>query len=289
MSWRNHIKIHPAAEMFPLLADGELFALGEDIRRNGLSNPIVFTVKNDEPILVDGRNRLDAAERAGLRVKLITKSQKKHWWNFEIFDGDGEQVDLDPHGAGFASAVRVISEPVPYIISANIHRRHLTLMQKKELVAALIKEQPERSNRATAALVKVDHKTVGAVRKEMEGRGEIPHVDRTIDTKGRSQPAAKPKPAPNQSSISKLTGKERVAILAAGVASCMGVPNPSAIDDVIPPREACLMAVREMILDEWLPQIPPDQFEQFIAELHYEINDLDRVIRKKALQVKALN
>ena len=31
-SWRDHLPIHLAAEMFPLMAPDELRALGEDIR-----------------------------------------------------------------------------------------------------------------------------------------------------------------------------------------------------------------------------------------------------------------
>ena len=45
--------------------------------------------------------------------------------------------------------------------------------------------------------MKADHKTVGKVRAEKEARGEIPHVEKRKDTKGRKQPAKKPvaKPA----------------------------------------------------------------------------------------------
>ena len=35
-SWRD-IPIHPAADLFPLMAPDELKALGEDIKKNGLT------------------------------------------------------------------------------------------------------------------------------------------------------------------------------------------------------------------------------------------------------------
>lgn len=38
----------------------------------------------------------------------------------------------------------------------------------------------------------MDHKTVGTVRTDLSERGEIPHVETTIDTLGREQPARKP-------------------------------------------------------------------------------------------------
>ena len=32
-SWRDVLKVHPAAELFPLMSDAELKELGEDIKR----------------------------------------------------------------------------------------------------------------------------------------------------------------------------------------------------------------------------------------------------------------
>jgi len=61
------------------------------------------------------------------------------------------------------------------------------------VIAKILKAKPEQSNRQIAKQVKVDHKTVGAIRAEGEGRGEIPHVEARTDTKGRKQPSAKPK------------------------------------------------------------------------------------------------
>ena len=77
MSWRDQIPVHPAADLFPLLNDNDLVALGEDIKRNGLAIPVAFHVENDKPVLVDGRSRLDAMERVGLTVKIVRKSRKK--------------------------------------------------------------------------------------------------------------------------------------------------------------------------------------------------------------------
>ena len=44
-----------------------------------------------------------------------------------------------------------------------MHRRHLTAEQKREIVAKVLKAQPEKSNRTIASQTKVDHKTVGSV------------------------------------------------------------------------------------------------------------------------------
>jgi hypothetical protein len=48
-SWRDHIKVHPAADLFPPMSQAELKELGEDIRKNGMNKPvIVYLVRDDE-------------------------------------------------------------------------------------------------------------------------------------------------------------------------------------------------------------------------------------------------
>jgi ParB-like chromosome segregation protein Spo0J len=67
MSWRDHIKVHPAADLFPTMTDAELRELGEDIKKHGMNVHIVVT-RDDEGMLVDGRNRLAAMEMVGMKV-----------------------------------------------------------------------------------------------------------------------------------------------------------------------------------------------------------------------------
>jgi hypothetical protein len=148
------LPFHPIASLFPLMQGEQLDELVKDVRANGLIHPII---KLDGQIL-DGRNRYRACLRGGVEPV------------FGTFPG---------------------GDPVAFVISANIHRRHLTLKQKRELIAKLLKARPERSNLATAKLAKSDDKTVASVRREMEGRSEIPNVETRTDTKGRQQPAHK--------------------------------------------------------------------------------------------------
>jgi hypothetical protein len=63
MSWRNHLKIHPACELFPPMSDEELKVLADDIRKHGMKSPVVLWHDGNEVVLIDGRNRLDAVER----------------------------------------------------------------------------------------------------------------------------------------------------------------------------------------------------------------------------------
>jgi len=55
--------IHPYADKFPMLSDDELDQLAESISEVGLLHPVVV---DDAGLVVDGRNRLAACERAGV-------------------------------------------------------------------------------------------------------------------------------------------------------------------------------------------------------------------------------
>jgi hypothetical protein len=179
-SWRDTLPVHPAAELFPLMSPDELKTLGADIVQNGLTSTIaVWRTDSKAPLyLLDGRNRLDAIEMVtGKPVEIGTPSIAAG----DKFLATDRVIELDGRSA----------DPWVYVVSANIHRRHLTAEKKREIVAELLKANPQRSNNATAKIAKVDDKTVGAVRANLERRSEIPNVETRTDSKGRQQPAKK--------------------------------------------------------------------------------------------------
>jgi hypothetical protein len=60
-SWRDVLPVHPAAELFPVMSEGVIKELGEDIKKNGLRSPVVLWRDYEGHLsLLDGRNRLDA-------------------------------------------------------------------------------------------------------------------------------------------------------------------------------------------------------------------------------------
>src|ERR1700756_193016 len=117
-------KVHAAANLFPLMDKAELKELAADIKKNGL---IAGIVRDKDGVILDGRNRLAACSLAG----------------------------VEPHFVQYND-----NDPVAFIVAANIHRRHLTATQKRELVGKLLKLNPEKSDRQIGAAAKVDHKTV---------------------------------------------------------------------------------------------------------------------------------
>ena len=90
------MKNHPASELFPMLPDEALQVLAENIKTNGLQQPIYRL----DGKIIDGRNRMKACEIADLEP----------WFE-----------DLDPGETG---------DPFAFVMSLNFHRRHLDPIER---------------------------------------------------------------------------------------------------------------------------------------------------------------
>lgn len=103
------MNVHPAAAVFPMLADDELRALADDIAANGLQQPIVV---DDDERIVDGRNRHAACELAGVTPTFV----------------------------------RLEGDPLAFVLGANVHRRHLTTGQRAMATATVLAQNGKRIN-----------------------------------------------------------------------------------------------------------------------------------------------
>lgn len=93
--------IHPAAEIFPPMSDDEFQRLVADIRDHGQRDPIVV----HQSAVIDGRNRFLACQRLGIEPKSVE-------WD----------------GVGTIEA---------FVVSKNLHRRHLNESQRAMIAARL--------------------------------------------------------------------------------------------------------------------------------------------------------
>jgi ParB-like chromosome segregation protein Spo0J len=102
---KGTLKPHPAADTFPVLDGIEFEQLIDDIRAHGLLEPIVV----HERMILDGRNRQRACELAG----------------------------VEPCYEEWVSNGRT---PIEFVVSKNLHRRHLTAAQRAAIAAELLPE-----------------------------------------------------------------------------------------------------------------------------------------------------
>lgn len=91
-------ELHPLCTLFPRMVGPEFDALVADIKANGLRSPIVL----HQGMILDGGNRARACDVAGVEAQYIE------------FDG---------------------SSVVAFVLSANLHRRHMTPGQQAAIVA----------------------------------------------------------------------------------------------------------------------------------------------------------
>ena len=92
-------ELHPLCTLFPRLGDEEAARLAEDIKANGLREPITLC----GGMILDGGNRYRACVDAGIKP------------TFKEYKGDSI---------------------VQFVLSANLHRRHLSAGQQAAIVAS---------------------------------------------------------------------------------------------------------------------------------------------------------
>ena len=133
--------------------------------------------------------------------------------------------------ADYQNTVHVISgDPAEYIMSVNVHRRHMTSEQKREVIAKMLKAHPEKSDRQIAEMVKASPTTIGTAGAKMEATGDVSKLDTRTDKRGREQPANKPPPAREPTDEQREIGKRNAKTLAFAVTGKVGaVTSPTPI------------------------------------------------------------
>jgi N6-adenosine-specific RNA methylase IME4 len=117
----EHRSYHEVANIFPLLQGEEFEHLKADIKANGLLDPIILY---HDGSIIDGRNRHRACIETGTQPR------------FEQWSGNGD-----------------FSELVTFVVSKNLHRRHLNSGQQAAIAvdATEIVERLEREARERQA------------------------------------------------------------------------------------------------------------------------------------------
>jgi hypothetical protein len=237
---------HPLANLFPLLEGAEYQALIEDIKKNGLREKI----KLHEGKILDGRNRSRACKEAWVKP----------------------EYDALPPG----------TDPLAFVISANLHRRHLNETQRG-IVAAKIANMRRGGKEANpsiggianisqedaAKLLNVSTKTVERASK-LVGAGVPELVTKAEQGKVKVSAAIKflEKPEPERQKLLDNNAGNIVKAVkkSSGAVSTASTNNSDSYDKV------------QKALIEKLEKMGPEQAE---AAAQKTIEELARTVRTK--------
>lgn len=166
---------HPASRLFPPMTDDEFANLAKDIAEHGLEDDIVLL--NGQ--ILEGNHRYRACRETGIPPR------------FTVWDGD---------------------DPVAYVISKNMHRRHLTLAQKAAIAveAEHLYEKAAR-DRVLAAQNNAAGRAARANLPTLEKGRALDHAAKAIGVSRRSAQDAKKVKELNPEAFEKMKqGKESV-------------------------------------------------------------------------------
>jgi hypothetical protein len=236
IDWRKHLKVHPAADIFPLMRETDpagFKALVEDIRTNGLrAEPVFWCEEGTSDVhLIDGRNRIDAL--ADLGILGIDADVRDRLVFVKEWDGTAWVDSVPLYSVTFQGA-KVEGDPYAIALSLNVHRRHLTAEKKHDLIVAVLKARTELSDRQIGKLTHSDKNTVAADRAALESRGEIHHVEARTDSKGRKQPATKrTRAAKVEAEVQAADGQNNPALSAGNDVHAVAEPTvePGDVED----------------------------------------------------------
>lgn len=147
-------------QVMPPLTEDERADLEQSIKANGVLVPVLIDDGGD---IIDGHHRAEIADRLGIEYLQITK-------------------------VGTPAELRTLA------YSLNLHRRHLSREQKRELVETSLKADPQLSDREHSRRTSVSPTTAAKVRSDLEESDQLDTFSTRVDprTGNVSQSATQP-------------------------------------------------------------------------------------------------
>lgn len=270
------LSIHPLAELFPAI-EGEAFdALVEDIRRHGLHEEIVLL----DGAILDGRNRYRACLMAEVEPLFVS------------FTGPS------------APQIFAGRDPLDFVLSRNLHRRHLSESQRAMVAAKLAtmprgrpgeNEQTCRiSSERAGELLNVSRRSIGAARAvRAEG---VPELSAAVEAGDVSVSAA--------AALASLPLSEQAIIVARGKAEILAAAKRFRDENTA--RKKALRAEKEARLGAKQRALPERRYGVIYAdpewrfanwsdetgmdrapENHYPTSDLETICRRDVAGIAA--
>lgn len=237
------IELHPLCTLFPRMSGGKFSALVEDIRANGLRTPITL----HDGLILDGGNRYRACIEAGIEP------------TFAKFDG---------------------ASLVGFVLSANLHRRHMTAGQQAAIVASAQDWAKAQTHGGSRKADQVDACPLETIAGRAAASGVSTKTQQRADKVAKSDP-----------DLARAVGHGDVP-LSAAVAQVEGRPKPPKPPKPQEPEEpeyTALDAANDQIADlqdalalatagDLTPE-DKDQVAVLIASLREEVKTLTACLR----------
>jgi hypothetical protein len=249
------LPFHEAANLFPL-DDEHIGELAEDIKVNGQQIPIELC----DGKIIDGRRRYTACQRIGREPKT---------------------VDVSP------------ADPVAYVLSLNLHRRHLTPSQRA-MIAARAREMYDRQAKERQRASGGDHKKAVPEKLPEPVKGDSRDLaGKAAGVSGRSVDYATKVLERGTPELVKAVDEGRVAVHTAAVLA--SEPEEKQKEYVAAPRQqrnyvSCSKPIASVAEPEPEPEEapiedgPPRQRGKGIILANEAINCLIRIPRNDALR-----
>lgn len=168
---KTEMQLHPLSTLFPRMVGKEFDSFKEDIKINGQREPIIIV----EGMILDGGNRYRACIELGIEP------------NFMTFGGENI---------------------VTYILSANLHRRHLSVGQQAAIVASMQDwEKAHPSGKLPGNVTGLD-----TVAKRMAVSGASDKTQREADKLAKKNPELAKKVARGEIPLAKATESKRTTV-----------------------------------------------------------------------------
>jgi len=231
------VRVHPVADIFPRMTASEYAALRDDIKANGQREPIwVFDGQ-----IIDGRHRAQACEEIGIEPA--------------VREYDGDESGL-----------------VGFVVSLNLHRRHLDESQRG-MVFARLATLPKGANQHTAIAVPTQSQAA-----------ELLNV--SIDTGQRAKRVL------DHGVPELVAAVERGEVSVSAAASVADVPQERQVEIVARGRDEILAAAKQIrtehaerrraelaALKSERPALPDGRFETIVIDPPWEMQKIERDVR----------
>jgi hypothetical protein len=207
--------VHPVNDL-PMMSDDELDALAKDIKANGLQEPVILWRDNREeangstgpfPIyLLDGRNRLAALKRLGIKDPTKAKYGDVVAVTVRTLNAVRQLTTIGGR-SGMSARWETDCDPLALHTALNVYRRHLTTKQKRKAIENMLIAQPGMSDRVIAKKAKASPTFVGTIRSGVHG-GQVKtrtgaDGKKYKQAKKSTTPKAEPKPLTKKDRLEK--------------------------------------------------------------------------------------